>query len=54
MNLGGPLAGGALAGAVGDRPVSALLGLAGAVIGVAVLHVHVPPSARPGGRGSVR
>ena len=41
-NLGGPLAGGALAGAVGDRPVFALLGLAGAVIGVAVLHAHVP------------
>jgi MFS family permease len=42
-NLGGPLAGGALAGAVGDRPVFALLGLTGAVIGVAVLRVHVRP-----------
>ena len=42
-NLGGPLAGGALAGAVGDRPVFALLGLAGAAIGVAVLRMHLRP-----------
>jgi DHA1 family multidrug resistance protein-like MFS transporter len=41
-NLGGPLAGGALAGAVGDRPVFALLGLTGAAIGLAVLRANVP------------
>jgi MFS family permease len=39
-NLGGPLAGGALAGAVGDRPVFALLSVAGAAVGVAVLRVR--------------
>ncbi len=39
-NLGGPLAGGALAGAVGDRPVFALLALAGAGIGLGVLRVR--------------
>jgi predicted MFS family arabinose efflux permease len=42
-NLGGPLAGGALAGVVGDRPVFALLGLTGVAIGVAVLRMHVRP-----------
>jgi MFS family permease len=42
-NLGGPLAGGALAGAVGDRPVFALLALAGAAIGVAVLRARALP-----------
>jgi MFS family permease len=42
-NLGGPLAGGALAGAVGDRPVFALLGLVGVVIGVAVLRLQLRP-----------
>ena len=42
-NLGGPLAGGALAGAAGDRPVFALLALAGAAIGVAVLRVRTLP-----------
>jgi MFS family permease len=36
-NLGGPLAGGALAGAVGDRPVFALLAVAGTGIGIGVL-----------------
>jgi MFS family permease len=41
-NLIGPLAGGALAGAVGDRPVFALLALTGAAIGIAVLRVRVP------------
>jgi len=46
-NLGGPLAGGALAGAVGDRPVFALLGLTGAVIGVAVLRMHPRPRHDP-------
>jgi MFS family permease len=39
-NLGGPLAGGALAGAVGDRPVFALLALAGAGIGLGVLRAR--------------
>jgi MFS family permease len=39
-NLGGPLAGGALAGAVGDRPVFALLSVAGAAVGVAVLRAR--------------
>ncbi|MFN2629228.1 MAG: MFS transporter [Gaiellaceae bacterium] len=47
-NLGGPLAGGALAGAVGDRPVFALLGLAGTLIGVAVLGVHLRSRQFPG------
>jgi DHA1 family solute carrier family 18 vesicular amine transporter 1/2 len=42
-NLGGPLAGGALAGVVGDRPVFALLALTGAVIGIAVLRMHLRP-----------
>jgi MFS family permease len=42
-NLGGPLAGGALAGIVGDRPVFALLALTGAVIGIAVLRMHLRP-----------
>jgi MFS family permease len=42
-NLGGPLAGGALAGATGDRPVFALLALAGAAVGVAVLRVRSLP-----------
>jgi MFS family permease len=46
-NLGGPLAGGALAGAVGDRPVFALLAFAGAVIGVAVLRVRALPLRAP-------
>jgi MFS family permease len=39
-NLGGPLAGGALAGAVGDRPVFALLALAGAGTGLGVLRAR--------------
>ncbi len=39
-NLGGPLAGGAVAGVVGDRPVFALLALTGAAIGIAVLRMH--------------
>jgi MFS family permease len=42
-NLGGPVAGGALAGAAGDRPVFALLALAGAAIGVAVVRVRTLP-----------
>ena len=42
-NLGGPLAGGALAGVTGDRPVFLLLALAGAAIGVAVLRVRSLP-----------
>ncbi len=42
-NLGGPLAGGALAGVAGDRPVFALLGLTGVVTGVAVLRMHLRP-----------
>jgi hypothetical protein len=42
-NLGGPLAGGALAGVVGDRLVFGLLGLTGVVIGVAVLRTHLRP-----------
>jgi MFS family permease len=42
-NLGGPLAGGALAGVVGDRPVFALLALTGVVIGIAVLRMHLRP-----------
>lgn len=46
-NLGGPLAGGALAGAVGDRPVFALLALAGAATGVAVLRVRALPLRTP-------
>lgn len=46
-NLGGPLAGGALAGAAGDRPVFALLALAGAAIGVAVLRVRALPLRTP-------
>jgi DHA1 family multidrug resistance protein-like MFS transporter len=41
-NLGGPLAGGALAGAVGDRPVFAAVALTGAAIGVAVLRATGP------------
>jgi MFS family permease len=39
-NLGGPLAAGALAGAVGDRTVYALLALTGAAIGIAVLRAR--------------
>jgi MFS family permease len=46
-NLSGPLAGGALAGAVGDRPVFALLALAGAATGVAVLRVRALPPRTP-------
>ena len=42
-NLGGPLAAGAVAGAFGDRPVFAVLALAGAAIGVAVLRLHAQP-----------
>jgi hypothetical protein len=42
-NLGGPLAGGALAGIVGDRPVFALLALTGVAIGIAVLRMHLRP-----------
>jgi MFS family permease len=46
-NLSGPLAGGALAGAVGDRPVFALLAVAGAATGVAVLRVRALPLRTP-------
>jgi MFS family permease len=42
-NLGGPLAGGALAGAAGDRPVFALLALAGTGIGLGVLRARGLP-----------
>lgn len=46
-NLGGPLAGGALAGAAGDGPVFALVALAGAAIGVAVLRLRPLPLRAP-------
>jgi MFS family permease len=46
-NLGGPLAGGALADSVGDRPVFALLALGGAVIGIAVLRARGGLPLRP-------
>lgn len=46
-NLSGPLAGGALAGSVSDRPVFALLALAGAATGVAVLRVRPQPQRGP-------
>src|SRR3954468_15272119 len=39
-NLGGPLVGGAIAGAVGDRPVFALLAVAGTGIGLGVLRAR--------------
>jgi predicted MFS family arabinose efflux permease len=44
-NLGGPLAGGALAGATGDSPVFVVLAVAGAAIGMAVLRVRALPLA---------
>lgn len=46
-NLSGPLAAGALAGVVGDRPVFALLALVGAAIGIAVLRVRELPLRTP-------
>ena len=46
-NLSGPLAAGALAGVVGDRPVFALLALVGTAIGIAVLRVRELPLRTP-------